>query len=61
MIAILVAAIAGPAIRYAFLRPGRGISRWLWKHMPEGRIKRLLLKPVRKDDPDTWPKLPPGA
>lgn len=60
MIAIAIAAIAGPLIRYVALRPGRSVSRWLERKLPDGRLKRLLLRPVRQSEPDTWPELPPN-
>lgn len=61
MIAIGVAAVAAPFVRYLFLAPGRAVYRWLWKTLPDGRLRNLLLKKVSKGDADTWPKLPPGA
>lgn len=61
MWAIVVVAVAGAAIRYVFFLPGRYFARWLWRHMPEGRLKRVLLRKVATDDHyPTWPKLPPG-
>lgn len=59
MWAIVVIAIAGPAIRYLVWLPARHAYRWLWVHMPEGKLKQFLLK-KRGAEPETWPKLPPG-
>lgn len=61
IIAILLAPILGPVMWYAFMLPGRYVSRLIWKHMPEGRLKRILLKKNNVLDPSrVWPKLPPG-
>jgi hypothetical protein len=59
MWAILLVAVAGPVFRYVFWLPGRMIYRWLWVHMPDGRLRTILLK--KRGEVDTWPKLPPGA
>jgi hypothetical protein len=61
MWALLLAPILGPIIWYGLMLPGRLISRLLWRHMPEGRLKRILLKRNNVLDPErVWPKLPPG-
>jgi hypothetical protein len=57
--AILLFAVAGPLIGYLLWSPGRHLSRWLWKRMPEGWLKRVLLKRIG-DDRKTWPPLPPS-
>jgi len=60
-IAIVIAAVAAPLVRYVFLLPGRWGYRYLWKHMPEGRLRSFLLKKRGSGQPaETWPKLPPG-
>ncbi|WP_332823559.1 hypothetical protein [Stutzerimonas kunmingensis] len=59
-VGILLFAVFAPIVRYGMWLPGRLAYRWLWKHMPEGRLKTILLK-KRGDDEPTWPKLPPGA
>jgi hypothetical protein len=59
MWALLVFAVVAPLGRYIFWLPGRHISRWLWKKLPEGRLRRFLLKKIG-GEPETWPKLPPG-
>jgi hypothetical protein len=58
-ITIVVFAVFGPVFVYLMWSPGRHFARWLWKHMPEGRLKRVLLKRIGDDKP-SWPPLPPG-
>jgi hypothetical protein len=59
VIALALAPVIGPVIGYLLFRPARGISRWIWRKMPEGRLRSLLLKRIGDDKP-TWPRLPPG-
>jgi hypothetical protein len=59
---LLIVAVAGPLIRYGLFLPGRMFVRWLWRKLPDGRIRRALFKKVATDQNyPTWPKLPPGA
>lgn len=61
IIALVLAPIIGGAMWYVLLLPGRYVSRWVWKYMPEGRLRNLLLKKNGVLDPDkTGFKLPPG-
>jgi hypothetical protein len=61
VIALLLAPILGPILWWAFMLPGRYVSRLIWKHMPDGRLKRILLRHNNVLDPEkVWPKLPPG-
>lgn len=61
MWAVLLAPIIGPIIWYALMLPGRLISRWLWRRLPDGKLRRLLFKNTGAlDDSKVWPKLPPG-
>lgn len=58
---IILTPILGPILWYALMLPGRLFSRWLWKRIPDGRLRRLLFKNTRVlDDSQVWPKLPPG-
>jgi hypothetical protein len=56
---VVIVAIVGPLGRYVLWLPGRMAYRWLWRHMPEGKLRSFLLK--KRGEVDTWPKLPPGA
>lgn len=61
VVAILLAPILGPVLWYGLLLPGRMLSRWLWKSLPEGRLRRILLKDTKAvNEEAVWPKLPPG-
>jgi hypothetical protein len=44
--ALLLAPLLTPIYRYVFLLPGRKAHDWIWKNVPEGRLRRLLLKKV---------------
>jgi hypothetical protein len=57
--AIALTPILGPLIGYLLFVPGRKFSRWLWKKLPDGRLRNLLLKRIGPDK-DTWPPLPPA-
>lgn len=63
-LAIALGVIAAPFIRYLFLLPGRLLYRFLWKRLPDGRLRSLLLKkrptPGGEEAWPTWPRLPPG-
>lgn len=59
--ALLLAPIVGPLVWFALLIPGRMFSRWLWKRLPDGRLRRVLFKGTKAvDESQVWPKLPPG-
>jgi hypothetical protein len=57
--ALLLAPIVGPLIGYLLFLPARAFARWLWKRLPDGKLRRTLLMRVGEDKA-TWPKLPPG-
>lgn len=61
MWALLLAPLLGGLIWYFLLMPGRVLSRYLWKRLPDGRLRRLLFKntPV-VDESKVWPRMPPG-
>lgn len=46
LIAIALAPLLAPLYRWVFLTPGRKVSDALWKRLPEGRLRRILLKKV---------------
>lgn len=61
VLAIVLAPILGGLIWYLLLMPGRLISRLAYKHLPDGWLRRTLLRKTGVIDPDKLPvKLPPG-
>lgn len=44
--AAVLAPILGPLIWWALLKPGRGLNDWLWRKMPEGRLRSILLRRI---------------
>jgi hypothetical protein len=44
--AALLAPTVGVAIWWALKRPGKLLSDLLWKRLPEGRLRRILLRKV---------------
>ncbi len=46
LIAILLAPLLIPLYRWTFMLPGRKAHDWLWKHLPEGRWRRVLLRKI---------------
>ena len=55
MIAIALAPVVVPVVWWALTRPGKALHNWLWKRLPEGRLRRILLGKVS----DNW--LPHGV
>lgn len=53
IIAVAIAPIAVPIAWWILTRPGKALHRYLWKRLPEGRLRRALLGKVS----DNW--LPP--
>lgn len=45
--AALLAPVLGPLIWWALKAPGRAAYRAVWKHLPDGRLRRLLLRRVQ--------------
>lgn len=57
VVAILAVPILGPAIWWLLMWPGKRVRDYLWRKLPEGRMRRVLLK----DDGGKWvdpPKTP---
>lgn len=46
LIAAVLAPLALPVYRYLFLKPGQVAHDWLWKRLPDGRLRRILLRKV---------------
>ncbi len=46
LIAAALAPTLGVAIWWLAGRPGKWISDWLWKTLPDGKLRRVLLKKV---------------
>jgi hypothetical protein len=46
VVAIVLAPLLVPLYRWLFTLPGRKVHDWLWVHLPEGRLRRILLKKV---------------
>jgi hypothetical protein len=44
--ALLLAPLLIPVIRWLFNLPGKTAHDWMWRHLPEGRLRRVLLKKV---------------
>lgn len=42
--AALLAPIIGGAIWWLLLRPGRIVHDWLWRKLPDGRLRRILFQ-----------------
>ena len=59
--ALLLAPFIGGLIWWLLLMPGRLVSRWLWRVLPEGRLRRVLFAKTGVLDPDkTGIKMPEG-
>ena len=46
MLTIVSAPVAVPVVWWILTRPGKVIYRFLWKRLPEGRLRRILLGKV---------------
>lgn len=44
--AALLAPIIGPAMWWVLQGPGRVAYRYLWKKLPDGRLRRVLLRKI---------------
>ena len=44
MIAAVVAPTVGAAFWWLVLRPGKLLNEWLWKRLPDGRLRSVLLR-----------------
>lgn len=42
-IAIILAPLLGPVIWWFLLYPGKKLMRWVWRKMPYGKLRTLLL------------------
>lgn len=51
IVAAVLAPILGPALWWAYTRPGAAVHRYLWKRLPEGRLRRILLMDMRMEEP----------
>ena len=49
------AVLLAPLGAYLLYLPGRWATRWLWRRMPDGRLKRILFSKPKGFD------YPPGA
>jgi hypothetical protein len=47
MWAALLAPLLGPLLWWLLFAPGRVIYRYLWRTMPEGKLRRFLLRERR--------------
>lgn len=47
-IGIALAPILGPAFWWVYTRPGKWLHNWLWKRLPDGRLRRILLMRVSR-------------
>ena len=54
IIALVIAPLLGPVIWWLLMWPGRQVRDLLWRKLPEGRLRRVLLK----DDGGKWIKPP---
>ena len=43
---VLAAPIIAPALWWLLTRPGLALHNWLYRRLPEGRLRRLLLRKV---------------
>lgn len=50
VIAILAVPVLGPAIWWLLMWPGKKVRDLLWRKLPEGRLRRVLLR----DDGGKW-------
>jgi hypothetical protein len=50
---LLAAPILGPLIWWAWMYPGRKVRNWIWRSMPDGKLRNLLLYkiPGTKESP----------
>ena len=46
IIAAVLAPTLGVGIWWVLQRPGKWLSDWAWKRLPEGRLRRVLLRKV---------------
>lgn len=46
LVAAFLAPLLAPVVRWLFLKPGRMCHDWLWKRLPEGKMRKILLKRV---------------
>jgi hypothetical protein len=53
VIALVAAPILGPLIWWTLTRPGAAIHRYLYRRLPEGRLRRVLLMDTKTDVPKT--------
>lgn len=44
IIAGLLAPTIGGLFWWLVMRPGQLLNQWLWKRLPEGRLRRVLLR-----------------
>jgi hypothetical protein len=51
LVAIATFPIVGPIAWWLLTRPGRALHNYLWKRLPEGRIRRMLLREVKGAEP----------
>lgn len=51
LVACLVGPVLGPALWWVYTRPGAAVHRVLYKRLPEGRLRRILLMDMRMDEP----------
>lgn len=47
-IAIGLAPILGPIIWWILFRPGKIVHNFLWKRLPDGKLRTMLFKEVNK-------------
>lgn len=47
---LLLAPLLAPILWWLYTRPGKWAHDWLWRKLPEGRLRRLLLRKVS----DKW-------
>ncbi len=46
MLVVATAPIAVPVAWWILTRPGKALHRFLWKRLPDGRLRRILLGKV---------------
>lgn len=44
LIAVVLAPIVGPAMWWVLQAPGRAVYRFLWRKLPDGWVRKVLLK-----------------
>jgi hypothetical protein len=45
--AVVLAPILGPLIWWGLKAPGRAVHDFLWRRLPDGRLRRMLLRKVQ--------------